>query len=331
MIGPIPIRVQVPGLANGPDLFIAAWLFAPARSELRHPVTVVYAFPGGGYSKSYYHMEIPGRSGYSMATYLVGRGMIVIVCDPLATGESSRPRPPEALTWEVVADANDHAVSSTLDRLRKGELMPSHGRIDPQSVIGLGHSLGAGLVTVQQARRKAFSGLVLLGRSIGATHVPAPPDALHPEGTWRELAAQHDEVAASTLVDGYPVQSRRTEWQRYLFYWHDVPEDVIVTDTSLASTMPLEVARELAAPQGPNAKAAAAVDVPILLGFGERDVSRDPLAEPRAYRSATDISVFVLRGSGHCHNLAATRQILWSRVARWIETIAVDERPVVTS
>jgi alpha-beta hydrolase superfamily lysophospholipase len=326
----IEIAVRSTATRFGPlegEYSTAARVFAPPRSELRTPATVIFAFPGGGYSKRYFHMEIPGREDYSMAHYLVGEGMIVVACDHLGTGESSLPQPAEALSWEAVVDGNDLTVTRVLEGLLRGDLIPSYGPIVSPFVIGLGHSLGAGLVTAHQARYRRFAALALLGRAIGATRIPAPPDAEHPGGTWKALALQHDEVAASSeLILGFPRQTRRTAWQRYLFYWSDVPEDVIAFDESLASTIPLNVARQLAAPNGPNAQAAATVDVPILLAFGERDVSVDPSAEALAYRSAPDVDVFVLRRSAHCHNLAGSRRLLWAHIARWIDLARTRHR-----
>jgi hypothetical protein len=44
--------------------------------------------------------------------------------------------------------------------------------------------------------------------------------------------------------------------------------------------------------EGVVAEEAAAIDVPVLIACGERDVVPDPWAEPPAYRSSHDVSVF---------------------------------------
>jgi pimeloyl-ACP methyl ester carboxylesterase len=320
-VDPVEIHVDVSSALPGAgSLRTAAWVFVPiAGSRLPRP-TVVFAFAGGGYSKAYFHLEVPGRRDYSMARYLADRGLLVVACDHLATGASSRPQPPERLTWETAAAANEATVRSVLDRLRSGTLVPALEPLEPGLIVGLGHSLGAGLVTVQQARSRSFGGLVILGRSIAGSRVPAPPREPGSAPDWRPLAMQYDEVVAeSDLVEGYPRQRRRTPWQRFLFYWDDVPPDVVAHDEGLISTMPLEVARGLRGADGPNARAAAVIDVPVLLGFGERDVSEDPPREARAYRSSSQVQLYVQPRAAHCGNLAGSRTQLWERIGDWIE------------
>jgi pimeloyl-ACP methyl ester carboxylesterase len=66
---------------------------------------------------------------------------------------------------------------------------------------------------------------------------------------------------------------------------------------------------------------AALVDVPVLLGYGEVDVSPDPSAEARFYQRSTDITTLVVPGSGHCHNMASTRHLLWQPLLEWAERV----------
>jgi pimeloyl-ACP methyl ester carboxylesterase len=73
---------------------------------------------------------------------------------------------------------------------------------------------------------------------------------------------------------------------------------------------------------GTVAPEAAAIRVPVLVVAGERDVVPDPWIEPNAYRSATDITVFVCPRMAHMHNFASTREILWSRLHSWGATVA---------
>lgn len=65
---------------------------------------------------------------------------------------------------------------------------------------------------------------------------------------------------------------------------------------------------------GAVADEAAAVDVPVLVACGERDVVPDPAAEPTAYRSSPDVQVDVVPRMAHMHNFAHTREQLWAAV-----------------
>lgn len=319
---PTAVSIDVSGVIDGDDtLSTAALVFEPTRLPPGTP-TVVFAFPGGGYTKTYFDMEIPGYPGYSMARYLADHGFIVVACDNLGAGESSRPQPSSLLTWRAMVDANQAAVTAIMDQLRVGSLLTRTGPVHDCRLLGVGHSLGAGLVTTQQAVHGTFDALVVLGRAIMGTHIPAPPEDGGAEPTWKSGMLQRDEFEdTSYLVDGYNYQPRRTPWQRYLFYWDDVPEAVLAADEAAGTTFPVEAARALAARNGPNAQAAAAVRVPILLGFGERDVVRDPRAEVPAYESATDLQLIVVPRSAHCHNLASSRHWLWDRMIRWANSV----------
>lgn len=323
MTGPIPLTLDVSReLGSSAALTTSAWVFAPRGPTAGAPV-VLFAFPGGGYSKAYFHMEVPAHPGYSMAEYLAGRGFYVVACDNLAAGQSSRPQPASALSWTAMVDANQATVAGALKSLRSPGSLPGIAPLGECTVIGLGHSLGAGLVTAQQARHGTFDALVILGRAIAGTHIPAPPEGAETEPVWKPVDLQRDEFAAtSELRDGYHYQWRRTAWQRYLYYWDDVPAAVIAADEAAGTTFAVEVARAFGARGGPGAQAAAAVEVPLLLGFGERDVVQDPRAEVGAYRSATDIQLTIVRRSAHSHNLAGSRYWLWDRIARWSDSLA---------
>ncbi len=50
---------------------------------------MVFAMPGGGYSRGYFDMEFEGHSGYSQAAHHVERGLVVVSIDHLGVGEST--------------------------------------------------------------------------------------------------------------------------------------------------------------------------------------------------------------------------------------------------
>jgi pimeloyl-ACP methyl ester carboxylesterase len=59
------------------------------------------------------------------------------------------------------------------------------------------------------------------------------------------------------------------------------------------------------------------IEVPVFLGFGERDVTRNPWEEPRWFWRARDIQLAVVPHMRHGLNSAATRVELWRRLHHW--------------
>src|SRR5271169_5634765 len=99
MRGPIELRVDVSGHVELDGRHeVAAWLFLPG--EPLDSVCVLFCEHGGsGVTKRYWHMEIPGYSGYSFAEYFASRGFVVVATDDLGVGESSRPSD----SWSVTS------------------------------------------------------------------------------------------------------------------------------------------------------------------------------------------------------------------------------------
>src|SRR6202008_3200049 len=69
---------------------------------------------------------------------------------------------------------------------------------------------------------------------------------------------------------------------------------------------------------------AAAVDVPVFLAYGARDVSADPAAEPMAFVQAEDVTLIVVPRMAHMHNFASTRHQLWDALSAWATERAVQ-------
>jgi pimeloyl-ACP methyl ester carboxylesterase len=75
----------------------------------------------------------------------------------------------------------------------------------------------------------------------------------------------------------------------------------------------------------------AAIAVPLFLGFGERDLSPDPHGSIRRYPSATDVTLFVLAGSSHCHNQSGDRRLLWERLLAWSRSLPTNTEEAVVA
>ncbi len=124
---------------------IALTVLAPATIERSTPV--VFAYPGGNYSRAYYDICLPHRAGYSKAQHHVSRGIVLIAVDHPGAGQSSALE--GSVSVEVLGELHAAAVCETLERFALGAIA-GLGQLHPSIVIGLGHSRGAAILTVQR-------------------------------------------------------------------------------------------------------------------------------------------------------------------------------------
>jgi pimeloyl-ACP methyl ester carboxylesterase len=96
----------------------------------------------------------------------------------------------------------------------------------------------------------------------------------------------------------------------------DVPPDVLAALGSVKSRL-LAVVGLVSKIPGSVDTEMAAVDVPVFLGVGDHDIVGDPHAIPACFPACRDFTLFVLPGTGHNHNVAPGREILWDRLAGW--------------
>jgi alpha-beta hydrolase superfamily lysophospholipase len=286
------------------------------------PVTAMFGFPGGGFGRRYYDVQV--RPGYSQAAHHTGAGFVFVACDHLGVGDSSQPDL-LALTYENLAEANHRATVAVLDRLRAGTMAPGVSPIEIERVVGMGQSMGGCLLTVQQANHRTFDRIALLGWSGIYTNFPAPDGSritypMPPRGT--DLRPIADQVLGKVAPD--------VEHFRFCFHWPD--EDPELVERDLDSYRPytgvirgdevtpwgsssLPACAVTMMTEGSVAREAATIDVPVLVASGEVDVIPDPWVEPTAYRGSSDVSVVVVPRMAHMHNFARTRTQLWERIA----------------
>jgi pimeloyl-ACP methyl ester carboxylesterase len=304
---PDRLRIEV-----GDGLHTAVDLHRPAQ-DVDRPV-VAFAFPGGGYSRGYFDIRHEGGA-YSQAAFHTRRGWIVAACDHLGVGDSDQPGP-ATLTIEALAEANDATVRAVLAKLD----------VEPRLVLGIGQSMGGCLTIVTQGRHRTFDAIAVLGYSAIHTVMPSPQGGIEVSAIERGSTVAADRDRTTAEIGGVDVF-------RWAFHSDDADEALVAADLAGgypvrsnppppwgSVAMPPCAASMLTA--GVVAKEAAAIDVPVFVGCGERDVVPDPRAEPTAYSSSPDISVLVVPGMAHMHNFARTREVLWRRLHAWAEAIA---------
>jgi hypothetical protein len=157
--------------------------------------------------------------------------------------------------------------------------------------------------------------IAILGSSMVCTRLPSPID-----GKVLRFAGDADPIESSMKL------LMEADW-RYGFHWEDVPEHLVSVD--VASKPPTFGA---VAPWGsatvPNigalvlpgviAREAAAIDVPVLIAMGERDVWQDSLREIAAFQSANDLSLSIIPRMADIHNFAGKRRRMWRRIDAFV-------------
>jgi pimeloyl-ACP methyl ester carboxylesterase len=312
----------------GEEIYTAVTVFLPDSVE--GSPTVWFGYPGGGFGRRYY--DIRQRPGYSQVEYHTSRGDIFVACDHLGVGDSTIPKDLVSLSYEQIAAANHATAVEVLRRLATGGVDSSIEPVEARAVLAMGQSMGGCLLTVQQANHRTFDGVALLGWSGIYTNFPSPDGGrvtypMPPRGT--DLVPIADQLLSVVAPDE----------DQFRFCFHYPDEDPELMEADLASYKPYtDVVRgDESSPwgsattppcaitmmtEGAVAAQAAAIDVPVFIGAGERDVVPDPWAEPAAYRASRYVTVSVTPRMAHMHNFAHTRHELWTRLWAFASAVA---------
>lgn len=302
---------------------VAASVFLPA--ELGGAKRIIFGFPGGGFNRRYY--DLSERQGWSQADYLTCKGFVFVACDHPGTGDSTR-MDPFVISLENMAACADRVVSEITERLSSGTLVAELGPMEIERTIGMGQSMGGGVVIVAQAMFRTFDAIAILGWSAIQEVIPLRGgDWLVNPGLPRD-ADLRSALAAMTGEDETAADVLGEEGLRFLFHWEtDDPELMaqnmhdFVAMQSGEGTMPIW--REALVPPCASVmvardamkEEAGVIDVPVLIGAGERDCLRNPELESAVYVRSPDVSLLIVKQMAHMHNFAVTRHQLWEAIA----------------
>ena len=210
------LRVDVSAAAGtGEQLSVAVTVLLPDGLDDRpgEPRTVVAGFPGGGYNRRYYDLDIPGHQGYSQARFHLERGRVFVSCDHLGTGDSDTPARP--LDYDAVALANMQASREILRLLGDGGAPLTCRRSTSRRRPRWGSPSGGFLLIIGQAADPVFDGVAILGYS-----------ARDPQTPW---------PAHLTLDDVLSLRggNGRDHPMRPWFHRDDVPDDIMLADMTI--------------------------------------------------------------------------------------------------
>lgn len=319
----------------------AVTVYMPDAPLCERPV-VCFAFPGGGYNRRYFALDLVGEAG-GEAAYHTARGWIFVACDHLGVGDSTVPEG-NVLSYENVARANLATVNTVMEKLTTGSLSTSVAAIKDAVKLGIGQSMGGCFTVVLQGQHAPFDGIATLGYSVIHTVIPSAPGKPQAQWPWLVRGSDLDQPlivnqtamanAEKTVMGKEDLQSEQGQSEHpfaWSFHYDDLPPELVAIDLNAknadgslpywrsATTPPCAI--QMVSP-GTVAPEAAVISVPVLVVAGERDVLPNPMREPSAFQSANDVSVFVCPKMGHMHNFASTRHLLWSRLHHWGSAVA---------
>jgi pimeloyl-ACP methyl ester carboxylesterase len=295
-------RVHVTGIPG--EIEIAAWVFAPPKEAITAEPLVLDLAAGAMRDKRTWHfVPSPQDGSYSFAQYLcVHARCIVVAQDHLGTGESSRPADGAALSLDVLAEVRAQVVAQVRAELAAGTLVPDLPPLPCIHLGAVGLGIGAAILHRVQARFRSYEQVAFLGW----THTSPQGGALDPETFPQAFSRQEHGYLEWSPAARQALHS--------LWYWPDVPQHIRQVDEQQATVMP----SGMLATFTPGAVVADArkITVPVFLGYGEQDISRDPAQEAQYYPQA-QVTTFTLAGSAHSQHLATTRLNLWKAIGWW--------------
>ena len=278
---------------------LAAEIVVTPAGELGNDTAVVFCFPGGGMARQYFDLGVPG---YSFAEFAAARGFAVVLVDHAGVGDSDIPDDPWLLTPQLVADLNAASVAWTLDALSAGAIagLPA---LSPTFTVAAAHSAGALVLIHHESAHRQFDGIALLGW--GGHGLPE-----HLEASERRLAAD-PETMLPRIIEGakgrhhqpMPVLPRGSS--NYLIA-NPIPPDVHRALIAARSRL-LAVVGYASIVPGTASQAAAAIDVPVFLGVGEKDIAVRHHEIPADFTGSSDVTLFVLKEAGHNQNVEPNR------------------------
>lgn len=306
---------NAPLTAAGP-LNVVADIVAPVGST---PHVAYFCLPGGGMRRGYFDLQVGDDTSYSFAQAMAARGQVCVLIDSLGVGEGGRPADGFELTPDVMADANEQAVAEIVRRLRSGMLDAALPPMPALRTVGAGHSMGALLTVVQQARHRSHDALLLLGFSTrGMADFNSAEENVY---AGDPAGARANAVRLARLRHAEPY---------FEIVSNPTSRDVFGRGADREAVMALGTVREkcLATPSlfsmipGSSAPDCASIGVPVMLAIGDRDICGPPHEVPANFPASRDITLLVLAATGHTHFVFPSRRTLFERAASWAETMA---------
>jgi pimeloyl-ACP methyl ester carboxylesterase len=302
---------------------IVGWLCTPNPGQ-PHAGTVQLLVAGLTYSHSYWDTAYQPET-YSYVRAANAHGYATFSIDRLGTGESDRP-PADQLTLQ----AHAYAISQIIIHLRRGGL----GGTYYTSVVGVGHSLGAGILQYEagtvQDPLYVPNYLILTGYLTKAN-----PDTVARIGAALHPANDDPVLILTDPPAGYLTTLPGTRQQIFLDPAHVDPvlvggDENRKTTTSLAERTTVSAARDPKITRG--------IDVPVLLIVGQHDLlacsdtaglscadSNAIMARENGnFSERACLAAYVVPDTGHAINLHHNAHDAYDHADDWVDAYTLE-------
>lgn len=301
----------------GPHRLAASVVLPPAGVALRE--RLLFCLPGGAMSREYFDLAVPGEPDYSFARSMAALGYPVAMVDHLGIGASSVPADGFALRIEEVVAANNRALVHIRDRLREGNLDPSRPAMPALRTVGVGHSMGGLLTVMQQGAGAAHEALVLLGYSDNGLREALPPAALPFADDPAGARAALNDLLRGWQSDAF-FEMPDTAQARAAYKGGRLAEAALQA-LAAVHTRALGIGGLMAMIPGSARPELAAIDVPVFLAVGDRDIAGSPQHIPASLPRVPYLGLAVLPQTGHNHFVYPARRRLLALLAGWLDAL----------
>lgn len=308
------IEVDAASLGQSGSLGIAVHYTLPSQEQLPDRPIAFFCFPGGSLNRHYFDLDPGGANRLSFAEAMAMRGHICVMVDHPGIGASERPNDGFMLAPHPVAQIDAEVVATTRTRIEAG--LPNYRPVAGMRAVGTGHSMGGMLTGLMQAHHRPFDAVAILGsHPFGAIEILM--EALHhladdPDATRDKLSDRLRELGAEPFKDMI-----RNPGPTSVFEEGDEAGRRAI---AAIRTELLTVCGTFSMIPGSWKREAAAIGVAVLLAFGDDDLCKRPYDVPSCFTSSPDVTLHVLKDTGHNHFAFASRGRLFDRIDRWART-----------
>ena len=313
----------------------------PETPRIRFPTLV--CVPGASYGREYWDLQIPesitsgggstNPNAYSFAEYAATQGFVVVALDPLGVGASDRPAE-QPCTLDRVVAAGSEALTDLRRQLSLGTLCVGLAAMPEPTVVLMGHSTGAILALIQQARFGGCDAISLLGLNF----VQMAQRLASVESIARNDSTSAGEARIRSLYGsawrGLDTIDKMDKKLMDLDFFHGPAGDPRIRSFDATHSVPwparpivegfdnIPTMRDLAMKIG----------VPLFLGYGEGELDGLPSPHSNAawFPNTQDLTLYVTPGAYHCHNFSDGRRELWRRICDWAASV-VGNSPALIS